>query len=89
MLFTQIEISPFLETLLSQSALVILLGLVVWTLWRKLEAAWLKIEQLAEGLIKITMLWEERYSKDSYNDLENKALLKEIVDIVRKFGNGK
>jgi len=43
---------------------------------------------MAEALIKITMLWEERYSKESQDDRENKVILKEILDIIKSMKNG-
>jgi len=82
------ETSPFLETLLSQSALVVFMGFVAYTLWKKLEDALNKKDLMAEALIKITMLWEERYSKESQDDRENKVILKEILDIIKSMKNG-
>ena len=84
----QMETSPFLETLLSQSALVVFMGIVVYILWKKLEDALAKKDSMAEALIKITMLWEERYSKESQDDRENKVVLKEILDIIKSMKNG-
>jgi len=84
----QMEASPFLETLLSQSALVVFMGFVAYTLWKKLEDALNKKDSMAEALIKITMLWEERYSKESQDDRENKVVLKEILDIIKSMKNG-
>ena len=82
------ETSPFLETLLSQSALVVFMGFVAYILWKKLEDALNKKDSMAEALIKITMLWEERYSKESQDDRENKVILKEILDIIKSMKNG-
>jgi lambda repressor-like predicted transcriptional regulator len=88
-ILAQLDPSPFVQTLLSQSALVVLMGFVAYTLWKKLESAWLKIEQLAEALIKITLLWEERYSKESQDDRENKIILTEILEIIKNIRDGR
>jgi len=96
MIFTQIEISAFLETLLSQSALVVLMGFVSYVLWKKLEDSLDKKDKLAEALIKISLLWEERYSKESSDDKENRILLSEnrqllheIIELIKSARDAK
>jgi len=83
------ETSSFIETVMQQSAIVALMGFIAFTLWKKLEEQITKKDSLAEALIKITLLWEERYSKDSRDDLENKVVLNQILDIIREIRDGK
>ena len=85
----KMEITPFLETLLSQSALVVLMGFVSYVLWKEYLKEKEKKDNLSEAVVKITLLWEEKYSKESIDERDIKIFMQEIRDIIRDMRDGK
>ena len=83
------ETATILQTLVDQSLLAGLLGFMLWKIWGAYQEEKVKKDNLAEAVVKITMLWEERYSKDSQDDHDIKLFMQEIRDFVKEIKDGK
>lgn len=83
------ETTQLLQTLLDQSLLAGVLGFFLWKVWDAYSKEKDKKDQLAESLVKITMLWEERYSKESQDDKDIKVFMGEIRDFIKQIKDGK
>lgn len=83
------ETTSILETLLSQTPLVIFMGFISYILWKEYQKEKEKKDNLAEAVVKITMLWEEKYSKESQNEADIKSFMQEIRDFVKEIKDGK
>lgn len=84
-----IDSQSIINVILNQSPLVILLAYVCYTLWKAYQKEKDKKDSLAEIVVKTTMLWEERYSKESQDDKEIKEFMKEIREFVKQIRDGK
>ena len=84
-----IESQSLINILLNQSPIVIGLCFVVWHLWKAYVKEKDKKDALAEVVVKTTMLWEERYSKESQDDKDIKEFMKEIREFVKDIRDGK
>ena len=90
MIFTDVtETADVGNWLLNQAPVVTVLGIVIWWLVKKYESALNKNNSLADAVIKITLLWEERYSKETMDQREIREFMKEIREILRDVRNGK
>jgi len=78
-----------LRSALEQSFIVGVFLVTIIVLWRKIEKLLDQKDSLSEGLLKITYMWEERYSKESQDDRDIKEVLKEIRDFIHKVNNAK
>lgn len=83
--------ATLVEWLMGQAPLVIVLGVVIWWLVRRYEESLKKIEEvntektsLARDVVKITVLWEQKYNLDTQNDQEIRQILLEIREAVSK-----
>jgi hypothetical protein len=72
-----------IEVLVKQTPTIALLGYICWTVWKAYLAEREKKDALAETVVKITLLWEERYSKESADDKEIKEFMKEIREFIK------
>lgn len=84
-----IESQSLVNVLLNQSPIVIGLCFVIWHLWKIYLKEKDKKDALAEIVVKTTMLWEERYSKESQDDKDIKEFMKEIREFVKEIRDGK
>ena len=73
--------------LVDQVPVIVVMGVVIWWLARRLE----KIEQqknvLAESMIKLTTLYESKLDMHDANAKDTKVLLEEIISLI-KHGKG-
>ena len=69
------------QWLLQQAPVVVVMGVVIWWLAKRLEKCSDEKDILSKDVVKLTTLWEEK--SDSHKD-EIITLLREIKDIVRK-----
>jgi hypothetical protein len=83
------ETATILQNLLDQSLLAGLLGFMLYKIWDAYQEEKRKKDTLAEAVVKITMLWEERYSKESQDDHEIRLFMQEIRDFVKEIRDGK
>jgi hypothetical protein len=70
--------------LLQQSPIIVVMGIVIWWLAKRLEKAQDDKDTLSKDVVKITALWEEKYQKESNKDEKIIELLTEIKTIVSK-----
>lgn len=77
------ESSTILKWVFEQGAFVAALLLAIWWLSRKYESVDKKKDDLAEKVVELTVLWQERSETDNSKDAEIKALLIEIRDICK------
>lgn len=78
-----------LEEILKQAPLVALLGYFLKVIWDKYQKEQDKKDALADIVVKTTLLWEERYSKESQDDKEIKQFMIEIRELVKEIKDGK
>lgn len=78
-----------LVDILKQTPIAMLLGYFLKIVWDKLVKTQDQKDQMAEGLIKITQLWEDRYSKESTDEREIKEFMKEIREYVKELKDAK
>jgi len=83
------EATEVINDILKQAPFAALLGYMLRVVWVKYEIEQDKKDKMAEALIKITQLWEDRYSKESSDDKEIKEFMKEIRDFIKELKNGK
>ena len=83
------ETGSILEILLKQSPLIGLLGFMLYKIWSAYTLEKEKKDAMAEALIKITTLWEEKYNKESQNEVEIKQFMTEIREFIKELKNGK
>jgi len=83
------EATSLLQTLLDQSLLAGLLGFFLYKIWDVYQEEKRKKDTLAEAVVKITMLWEERYSKESQDAHEIRQFMQEIREFVKEIRDGK
>jgi hypothetical protein len=83
------ETTTILQNLLDQSLLAGLLGFFLYKVWDAYKEEKVKKDTLAEAVVKITMLWEERYSKESSEQKDIKIFMQEIRDFVKEIKDGK
>jgi cbb3-type cytochrome oxidase subunit 3 len=83
------ETATILQNLLDQSLLAGLLGFFLYKIWEAYQEEKKKKDTLAEAVVKITMLWEERYSKETQDDQEIRLFMQEIRDFVKEIRDGK
>lgn len=83
------EATEVLSDILKQAPFAALLGYILRIVWMKYEKEQEKKDTMAEALIKITQLWEDRYSKESTDDREIKEFMKEIRDFIKEIKDGK
>lgn len=84
-----IDSQSLINVLMNQSPIVILLVYVCYTLWKSYLKEKDKKDSLAEVVVKTTLLWEERYSKESQDDKDIKEFMKEIREFVKDIKDGK
>lgn len=82
------EESIFAE-ILKQAPLAAMLGYFLKVVWSKYLKEQEKKDALADIVVKTTLLWEERYSKESQDDREIRMFMQEIRDLVKDIKNGK
>lgn len=82
------EDSLFTE-ILKQTPLAALLFFFLKIVWDKYLKEQEKKDALADIVVKTTLLWEERYSKESQDDKEIRQFMQEIRDLVKDIKNGK
>ena len=82
------EESLFTE-ILKQTPLAALLFYFLKIVWGKYQKEQEKKDALADIVVKTTLLWEERYSKESQDDREIRQFMQEIRDLVKDIKNGK
>jgi predicted nucleic acid-binding Zn-ribbon protein len=74
--------------LIQQAPVVIVMGIVIWWLAKRLEKAEDEKDLLSKDVIKISTLWEAKADKMDEEDKSTKqqilSLLTEIKEIVRK-----
>ncbi len=73
-----------LEYLVKQSPLIVFMGVIIYQVWGLYKDERAKKDALAETVVKITLLWEERYSKESADDREIKEFMKEIREFIKE-----
>lgn len=78
------EAANILQSILEQSLLAGVLFLGIWKVGGLYLKEKDKKDALAEMLMKTTMLWEERYSKESQDDKDIKVFMQEIRDFVKE-----
>lgn len=84
-----VEAQSLMNILLNQSPLVIGLCFVIYKLWQAYIKEKDKKDSLADIVVKTTLLWEERYSKESQDDKDIKVFMQEIREFVKEIRNGK
>jgi len=83
------EVTYLLQNLAEQSLLAGLLGFFLYKIWGAYQEEKTKKDTLAEAVVKITMLWEERYSKESQDEHDIRLFMEEIRDFVKEIRNGR
>jgi len=83
------ETSTIIEILLQQSPMIALLGFMLYKIWTAYVIEKEKKDSMAEALIKITTLWEEKYNKESQNEVEIKQFIIEIREFIKELKNDK
>ena len=73
-----------LSWLVQQAPVVVIMGIVIWWLARRLEKAEDDKDTLSKDVVKVTVLWEEKASKDGTKNDEIIKLLTEIKTIVSR-----
>lgn len=68
--------------LVQQAPVIVVLGIVVYWLAKRLEKAQDEKDILSQDVVKLTTIWEEKYKDDSGKDGEIIKLLTEIKTIV-------
>lgn len=82
------EESIFVD-IVKQAPLAGLMFFFLKIIWDKYLKEQEKKDALADIVVKTTLLWEERYSKESQDDKEIRAFMQEIRDLVKDIKNGK
>lgn len=83
------EATEVINDILKQAPFAALLGYILRVVWIKYEKEQEKKDTMAEALIKITQLWEDRYSKESADDRDIKEFMKEIREFIKGLKDGK
>lgn len=78
-----------LADILKQTPLAGLLGYFLKIVWDKYQKEQEKKDALADIVVKTTLLWEERYSKETQDDKDIRMFMQEIRDFVKDIKNGK
>ncbi len=79
-----IDFATLIPELLKHGILNGILAYISYTLWGAYKEERTKKDALAETVVKITLLWEERYSKESADDREIKEFMKEIREFIKE-----
>ena len=73
-----------LTWLLQQAPVIVVLGVVIWWLAKRLEKVEEQKETLSKDVIKLSTLWEEKVDKNSEKESQIIELLREIKGLVTK-----
>lgn len=76
--------SDLIQILLKQTPTIALLGYICWTVWKAYLAEKDKKDALSDAVVKITLLWEEKYNKTTLEQREILELMKEIREFIQK-----
>lgn len=68
--------------LLQQSPVIVVMGIVIWWLAKRLEKAQEDKDTLSKDVVKLTTIWEEKYEKEANKEEQIIQLLTEIKVIV-------
>lgn len=68
--------------LLEQSPVIVVMGIVIWWLAKRLEKAQEDKDTLSKDVVKLTTIWEEKYEKEANKEEQIIQLLTEIKVIV-------
>lgn len=69
------------EWLIQQAPVIVVMGIVIYWLAKRLDKCQNQKDALAEDVVKLTTLWEEA---DNSKNEQILSLLREIKDIVRR-----
>lgn len=83
------EATELLQSILNQSVLSGVMFFFLWKVWEAYLKEKEKKDTLAEALVKITFLWEDRYSVESQDDRDIKIFMQEIRDILKNIDHAK
>lgn len=83
------EFQQILQEVLGTSLISGLLLFALFKVWTEYKEEKNKKDTLAEALVKISLLWDEKYSKDSIDERDIKVLMQEIRDLMKQIKNGK
>lgn len=70
------------EWLIQQAPVIVVMGIVIYWLAKRLDKCQNQKDALAEDVVKVTTLWEEKADKDKSEQIIE--LLREIKEIVRR-----
>lgn len=73
-----------LTWLLQQAPVIVVMGIAVWWLAKKLLKAEEDKDTLSKDVVKLTTIWEEKYEKNNGKEEEIVKLLTEIKTIVER-----
>lgn len=79
--------AAILDALLQQSPMIVFMGVVVWWLQKRYVDSEKEKSDLAKDVIKITYLWEQKYSKEDVKSQKIFELLSDIRERLREYGN--
>lgn len=83
--FLQVAPDPAISTwLIEQSPVIVIMGVVIWWLAKRLEKTEEQKETLSKDVIKLSTLWEDKVDKGMERESQILDLLREIKDIVKK-----
>lgn len=68
--------------LLQQSPVIVVMGVVIWWLVKRLEKAQDEKDLLSKDVVKLTTIWEEKYENETNKEERIISLLTEIKTIV-------
>jgi len=68
--------------LLQQSPVIVVMGVVIWWLAKRLEKSQDEKDTLSKDVIRLTTIWEEKYEQETNKDEEIISLLTDIKTIV-------
>lgn len=78
------EFQQILQDALGTSLISGLLLFALFKVWAEYKEEKNKKDTLAEALVKISLLWDDKYSKDSIDDRDIKVLMQEIRDLMKR-----